>query len=293
MKEIACISSHPTIKLHIDETLKTFKEALKLNIDVMYVSHYEKVPQYIQDNASHIYIDKYNPIIGFNTPKKYNFIAKTLEKGDWFTNGEVCPSNTFAHYLNLKNSIQISRMLGYDVYYAIVHDIAHFFNEENFDICYYPLKNNISGRDIICYPMTYNILSIDSEKHITKNIFDTKLFAINLRSRLVDSFFNISTLEEFSKLHSKWVPFLKEKYNIERVFPCTFLEVLMTLECIGYNYEVLGQEIGDGSCGYFDTIMGINPKKSKLESTTEDTINVPELQNIGKWREKLGVKNLD
>ena len=291
MREIIGITSHPTVKSHADETVKTFKEILKLNVDTMYATHYKKVPKFIQDNATHIYVDNYNPIIGFNTPKKYNFLC-IPQNEQWFTKGEVCPSNAFAHYLNLKNSIQISRMLGYDVYYAVVHDISFFFHEKNFDRCFYPFREHIANHDIVTTSMMFpiDVIENDNKKTITKLIFDTKLFAINLRSKLVDTFFNINTLEEYSKLHNKWqyLPIQPEQIKL-RLYPCTFLEALLTLESKNYKFKILSDQIGNGSCGFFSAVMGIDPKEKNLKTPKE----IAEFQNIDKWREKLGVTVLD
>ena len=64
-KEIICINSHPTIESHVNATVKTFKEAEKLDVDTMYVSHHHEIPEYINKNADHIYVDKRNEISSY------------------------------------------------------------------------------------------------------------------------------------------------------------------------------------------------------------------------------------
>ena len=280
-KEIICINSYPTIKSHVNATVKTFKEAKKLNIDLMYVSHHKKVPKYINDNANHIYVDDRNEVLGFNAPKKYDYVCRPILKNTWFTGEkeDVIPSHCYAHYLNIKNSIQISKILGYKYAYILIHDADNFFFEKNFDVSFYPMRENIKTHDMVFYiqPLLYVKES--------SNVLSPAIFAIDLSCNTVTKFFNMNTIDEYSKLHNKWRPWLQNKFknNIPLLYPCTYLELVFTLEFQNIKKHVIPVHVPDGTCGFFHSLSLQEPPKNMSND------EIIEYQNVSKWRKKLNI----
>ena len=293
-KEIICINSHPTIESHVKATVKTFKEAEKLDVDTMYVFHHHEIPEYINKNADHVYVDKRNEIIGFNTLKKYDYLCRPIDEHSWFTGekGDVIPTNSYAHYLNIKTSIQIARVLGYEYVYILVHDVDNFFYEKNFDKSFYPMQNNIKNHDMVFYPQVIDYINTSS-KNKNSNILSTSLFAINANCEAAKTFFNMNTIDEYSKIHEKWSPWLKNRFKTgyfgtnnsptPLYYPCTYLEMVFALEFHDKNIHICKDYLPGGTCGFFHSLIGQEtPKHLKGKE-------VSEFQNVSKWRKKLDV----
>lgn len=282
--EIICINSYPTVKPHIDATVKTFKESEKLDVDIMYVSHHKKVPKYINDKANHIYVDDRNDIIGFNLPKKYDYLCRPIIEGDWFTGDkdDVIPTHCYAHYLNIKNSIQLSKMLGYKYAYILIHDIDNFFYEDNFDVSFYPMRKYIKNHDMVFY--TQNLLYARVPKDKSK-VLSPAIFAIDLSCKMVSKFFNMNTIDEYARLHDRWRPWLENKFKniIPLLYPCTYLELVFTLEFQSMNKHVIAENIPDGTTGFSESLFEEEQPK-ELEG-----VQISEYQNISKFRKKLNV----
>ena len=257
MKEIISITSHPSTSSLMKMTNDMIDEISLLNIDMIYSSHYSKTPKKALDKCRYVFFDRYNPILGFNTPKKYDYILTPLEKSNnIFKNSKVIISNTFAHFLSLKNTIEIAKNNSYDILYSVVFDIKNFFNIKNLDKCFYPMRDNIKQHDMVVYPI--EIYSWDDNGTREKKlIFDTKVFALNLKSKIVNEFFSrYNTLHEWSKLHDKWNPFLKKLFNTTQTYyVCDFLEILFTLESINFKVKVLTEYIPNGDSGFFEALI--------------------------------------
>jgi len=257
MKEIVLITSHPSTRNLMKMTNDMIDEISLLDIDMIYSSHYSKTPKKAIDKCRYIFFDRYNPILGFDTPKKYDYILTPLEKtNNIFKNSSVSISNTFAHFLSLKNSIEIAKNNSYDILYSVVFDVKKFFNNENLHKCFYPMRDNIKHHDMVVYPTEVYAWKKDGKKEI-KIIFDTKIFALNLKSKLVENFFSkYNTLNEWSKLHVKWNPFLKKLFNTNQTYYiCDFLEMLLTLECMDYKVKLLEDRIPNGDSGFFEALI--------------------------------------
>jgi hypothetical protein len=257
MKEIIAITSHPSTSSLMEMTNDMIDEISLLDIDMIYSSHYSEIPKKAIDKCRYIFFDRYNPILGFDTPKKYDYILTPLEKSNnIFKNSKVSISNTFAHFLSLKNTIEIAKNNSYDVLYSVVFDIKKFFNKKNLDKCFYPMRDNIKQQDMVVYPIEVYSWN-DNGTREKKLIFDTKVFALNLKSKIVNEFFSrYNTLDDWSKLHDKWNPFLKNLFNTTQTYyVCDFLEILFTLEIINFKVKVLTEFIPNGDSGFFEALI--------------------------------------
>lgn len=262
MREIISITSHPSTSELMKMTDNMIEEVSSLGLDIIYSSHYKKTPKKAIDKCRFIFYDCYNPIQGFNTPKKYDYVLTPLKKtNNVFKNSQVSISNTFAHFLSLKNSIEIAKNNSYDVLYSIVFDVQKFFNRDNLHKCFYPMRDNIENFDMVVYPLEVDAYGgQDVNGKIikeTKLIYDTKVFAINLKSKIVNNFFSeYSTLENWSSLHEKWNPFVKKLLNTDKTcYVCDFLEFVITLESKNFKVKLLDEYIPDGDSGFFEALI--------------------------------------
>ena len=63
-------------------------------------------------------------------------------------------------------------------------------------------------------------------------------------------------MDDWSKLHDKWNPFLKNLFNTTQTYyVCDFLEILFTLESINFKVKVLTEFIPNGDSGFFEALI--------------------------------------
>lgn len=277
LKEVFCITGYPSVKSKQKELLNFLKIVQKLDIDIIYASHYPWCTKKIYDICRFVVIDKENPILGFNTPKKYDRLCDAKDHAQVFTNYDVLPSATYAHYLLINLGTTIAKQFNYDVCYHIVYDLIEFFNLDNLDNCFYPMQNNISGNDAVVYPQ--KLSGLDT------NVINSNIFALNMKSKSVETFFTKhNDLDSWSTLHDKWVPILKRDLNV-RGFPCAFFELILTLELNWNNYQVklISEELPKSSSGFFEALIA-DEKKIKLQQEGS-----PYTHDIEDYRKKLNV----
>ena len=118
------------------------------------------------------------------------------------------------------------------------------------------MRDNIKQQDMVVYPIEVYSWN-DNGTREKKLIFDTKVFALNLKSKIVNEFFSrYNTLDDWSKLHDKWNPFLKNLFNTTQTYyVCDFLEILFTLESINFKVKVLTEFIPNGDSGFFEALI--------------------------------------
>ena len=64
VRELICLSGHPSVKSQQQKVLNVLSKLKELNIDLMWVSHYPWTTKKLHDYCRFVLIDKNNPITG-------------------------------------------------------------------------------------------------------------------------------------------------------------------------------------------------------------------------------------